>query len=159
MRREPAQNCLATIQFLYLDELPYFMQSMPGRWSGSPQPAPLEGFLYRAVENIEDQDGTPQTVESRIRLWDSARLSIISKMDIPAGEQEYLDIAVRCDDDEEAYGLNNESYVYNWRNPKWRLPKGRYLAEVTVRSAGDKISRQFVINNDLSRDEFRIDPR
>jgi hypothetical protein len=78
-------------------------------------------------------------------------------MSIPAGEQEELDIAVRCDDEVEAYGWNNESYQNNWRNSQWKLEKGRYIVEVTVRSAGGKVSRRFVLNNDLSREEFRLE--
>jgi hypothetical protein len=80
-------------------------------------------------------------------------------MDIPAGVTEELDIAVRCDDDVEAYGFNNDSYApqYLWRNAQWRLPQGSFIAEVIIRSSGETVSERFLINNDLSRDEFRIE--
>lgn len=90
-------------------------------------------------------------------LWDSARLSIVSKIDIPAGEEEDLDLAVRCDDDSECYGFNNESYRYNWRNPHWHLPQGRYRVEVTLRSSGQKIAQHFLLCNDSSLGDFRLE--
>ena len=98
------------------------------------------------------------SIQGDITLWDTARLSIMSKMDIPAGEQEDLDIAVRCDSDSDAYGFNNESYQFAWKHKRWKLPKNRYLVEVTVRSSGHKVSQRFLMNNDLSRDEFRLEP-
>ena len=146
MRREPAQNCLGTIQFLYLDGTKYFMESMPARWAGSTEATPLLGRITMG-----------EVVHGNIELWDTARLSIVSKMDIPAGEQEDIDVAVRCDDDVDAYGFNNESYRTNWRNERWRVPKGRYLVEVTIRSAGQKISKRFLLNNDSRRDQFRLE--
>src|ERR1019366_9560561 len=94
----------------------------------------------------------------QIVLWDSARLSIVSKMDIPAGEQEDIDIVVRCDDDLDCYGFNNESYRFNWRNPRWRIPQGRYRIEVVVRSAGKKIRQRFLLYNEPIRDASRLQP-
>lgn len=146
MRRESAENCLGTIQFLYLDGGKYFVNPMPARWTGSPEAAPLRG---RLIDNMASQ--------YQIELWDVTRLSIISKIDIPAGEQEDLDVAVRCDDDLDCYGFNNASYRFNWRNEEWKLPRGRYRVDVTVRSAGQKISQRFLINNDLRRDQFRLE--
>lgn len=92
-----------------------------------------------------------------MEVWDPARMSLVSKMDIPAGEQEDLDVVVRCDDDDDCFGFNNDSYRTNWKNDQWKLPKGRYLVEVTVRSAGQKISATFGLNNDSRRDQFRLE--
>jgi hypothetical protein len=72
-------------------------------------------------------------------------------------KNEDLDLAVRCDDDTEAYGWNNESYWSGWKNKKWTLGKGRYMIEVTVRSAGQKVVGRFLLNNDHGRDQFRIE--
>jgi hypothetical protein len=145
MRRESAENCLATIRFLYLDGTSFFKDPMPGRWAGSPEATPLRGSLH---------SGHSATM---IEIWDTSRLSIISKIDIPAGEQEDLDIAVRCDNDVEAYGYNNDSYQHAWKNKNWMLPKGRFIVEVTIRSAGEKMVRRFRLNNDLTRDQFRLE--
>ena len=146
MRRESAENCLGTIQFLYLDGTKYFTEPMPARWTGSPEATPLRGVLTSG-----------NVIRGEIVLWDTARLTIVSKMDIPAGEQEDLDIVVRCDDDLDCYGFNNDSYRADWKNEKWKLPKGRYRVEVTIRSAGQKIAKSFLLNNDSRRDQFRLD--
>jgi hypothetical protein len=147
MKRDAARNCLGTIQFLYLDGTKYFTDPMPGRWAGSPEAVPINGRVTNAGAYVGE-----------VMLWDPVRLTVISKMDIPAGEQEDLDLVIRCDDEPDAYGWNNDSYRFNWRNPNWRLPKDRYYAEVTVRSEGQKISKRFLINNDLTRDQFRLEP-
>lgn len=142
MGREPAQDCIGTITFLYLDDRRrLFTDDMPGRWAGSPEPVALRGVVGTAP----------------LLLWDPARLSIISKMNVPAGEQEDLDVVVRLDDESDAYGWNNESYQNAWRNPNWRLDKGRYVLQVTIRSAGQKVSERFLLNNDLDRRQFRLE--
>jgi hypothetical protein len=141
MKRESAHDCLGTIRFLYLDGAAYFKEAMPARWAGSPEATPLRRVAANAP----------------IIIWDPVRLSVISKMNIPPGEQEHLDVAVRCDDDAEAYGFNNESYRFAWKNENWTLPKGRYLVEITVRSAGEKIAKKFLLNNDLAPNQFRIE--
>jgi hypothetical protein len=144
MRRESAQSCSGIVKFMYAsDGTALFTEGMPARWASSPELIPLTGTVG---------SNTP------VAIWDPSRLSVISKIDIPAGEQEDLGTVVRCDDEIEAYGFNNESYQFNWRNPKWKLAKGRYLVEVTIRSAGQKACRSFMLNNDLSRDQFRLDP-
>jgi hypothetical protein len=53
-------------------------------------------------------------------------------------------------------GSNNDSYRFAWRNPKWKLPQGRYRVEIIVRSAGQKISKTFLLYNDPARDDFRL---
>jgi hypothetical protein len=146
MRRESAENCLGTVQFLHLDGTRYFTGSMPARWTGSPEATPLLGLLTSGGVILGD-----------IALWDPARLSIVSKMDIPAGEQEDLDIVVRCDNDLDCYGFNNDSYRARWKNEQWMLPKGRYRVEVTVRSAGQKLSKRFLLDNESRRDQFRLE--
>lgn len=147
MKREAAIDCLGTVEFLRLDHTEVFGKPMPGRWSGSPECVPLTGVLHQA-------GGLPPLP---IQLWDNARLSIISKMNIPAGEKEQLDLVVRCDEDEDAFGFNNESYQHRWRNPNWRLPKGRYLIRVTIRSSGQVERGTFLLNNDFGINEFRLD--
>ena len=108
-------------------------------------------YLHIALPSDQEYDDGGHPAQ------DTSRLTIISKMDIPPGEQEDLDLAVRCDDDSEAYGCNNESYWSGWKNKKWTLVKGRYIIEVTVRSAGQKVVGRFLLNNDHGRDQFRLE--
>jgi len=98
MKRETARSCLGTVQFKYSDGTNYFSEAMPARWAGSPEATPLQGVV-----------STQNKITGEVVLWDAARISVISKMDIPAGEQEDLDISVRCDAESDAYGFNNES--------------------------------------------------
>jgi hypothetical protein len=94
---------------------------------------------------------------TKFQIWDPNRMAMASEMSIPAGESEDLDIAIRCDSDAEAYGWNNQSYQPPfWKNPRWKLDKGRYRVRVTVRSAGSKVERLFHLNNDGQRTDFRL---
>lgn len=131
------------MRFLYLDRTPFYTEAMSGRWASSPEPIPLSGTV---------SDGETFSV------IDLTRMSLTSRVDIPAGEGEDLDIAARCDDESDAYGFNNKSYSHQWRNPAWKLPKGRYLVAITVRSEGQHAHETFLVNNDLGRDHFRLEP-
>ena len=142
LKRESARNCRATLRFLHLDGTEYITDGMPGRWVASVEPVSPQ------IQLANGQLGT---------LFDLARLNQASEIDIPAGESELLDVATRCDAESDAFGFNNESYQHRWRNPRWRLPTGRYLVEVTVRSEGQKVTETFLLNNDHSREQMRLD--
>ena len=43
-----------------------------------------------------------------------------------------------------------------WRNPEFKLPKGRYLVKVTIRSAGEDVSQVFTLENSVARQHFRL---
>jgi hypothetical protein len=91
-------------------------------------------------------------------IADPQRFSQTSEIDIPPGESELLDVAVRFGAEEECYGWNNEGYLHGWRNPNWQLPKGRYVVTVTVRTTGRKEARTFYLDNNRTRAEFRLEP-
>jgi hypothetical protein len=84
---------------------------------------------------------------------------LTSRIDVPPGETQRLDVAARFDAEDECYGWNNESYFSDpiWRNPEWRLNAGRYLVKVTIISAGDKCIGLFRLINDVSRLDFRLE--
>src|SRR5579863_3214847 len=42
MRRESAENCLGTVRFLKPDGTNYFAESMPARWTGSPEATSIQ---------------------------------------------------------------------------------------------------------------------
>ena len=132
------------LRFLHVDGSEYITNGMPGRWVASVEPVAPQ------LQLSNGQVGT---------LLDIARLNMTSEIDIPAGESEPLDVAVRCDEESDAFGFNNESYQHRWRNPRWKLPTGRFLVEVTVRSEGQKITETFLLNNDHLREQFRLEGR
>lgn len=90
----------------------------------------------------------------------NVRLSVRSQVDIAPGESEPLDVAVRLNDEEDAFGWNNASYQPPyWRNPAWRLPGARYRVTVTVKTQGQEWTQEFALNNESSREQFRLTGR
>lgn len=143
MQRQSARDCRATLHFLREDKSPFIERPMPGRWAGSVQPVPLQGVIRSSGETIE--------------LYDIARLSADSRIHIPAGESESLDVAVRFSDSSNAFGWTNESYRYEGsRHPGFTLPKGRYVVDILVQSEGVKKQERFRLENDHTIKEFRL---
>lgn len=145
MSRNVAIHGGATITFHHLDGQNVFGRAMQGRWSSSPEPVPLSLFVEGKTEGF---------------LVDPSRLTLVSRMEIPVGEAEILNVAGRFDQENECYGWSNESYFSNpqWRNPNWRLLGGRYLVKVTVASAGEKCTGIFRLINDAPQNAFRLEP-
>lgn len=48
------------------------------------------------------------------------------------GDSAILDIFVKYDNDNEAYGWNNEAYLHNWRTPYYQLDPGDYDIEIIL---------------------------
>lgn len=144
MQRQSARDCRATLHFHHEDKTPFIAGPMPGRWAGSVQPVPLEGVIRPSMETIE--------------IHDIARLTADSRIHIPAGEAEGLDVAVRFPEVTDAFGWTNGSYRYNGRHPGFTLPAGRYLVDILVQSEGVKKQQHFRLENDHTINEFRLAP-
>ena len=144
MQRQSARDCRATLQFLRGDASPFIARSMPGRWAASVQPVPLEGVIHPSGQEIE--------------IHDIARLTADSRIHIPAGETENLDVAVRFPGATDAFGWTNESYRYGGCHPGFTLPTGRYLVDILVQSEGVKRQERFRLENDHTIGEFRLSP-
>ena len=141
MSRNAAQQCTGHIVFRHLDGQDVFGRTMLIRWTGADQPLPLT-FLFEGKE---------------AQVIDPGRITLEQRMDVYAGTEETLDVACRYDEEEECYGWNNESFFCAWRNPQWKLAKGRYLVDVTVLSSGQKCKGLFRLVNDVSRPDFRLE--
>jgi hypothetical protein len=77
--------------------------------------------------------------------------------DIYPGDSEPLDVAMRVDQEVDAYGWHNETYFYhNWRNPQRKLDHERYLVEVIVTSSGRKRRGVFHLDNDGPFTDFHL---
>ena len=142
MLRTPALQCRAAISFHYFDDHnDIFGRAMEGRWSGSPEPVPIA-----LAQNAEGQ------LLALIPEWRG--------VDVLPGDREHLDIFVRGDDDEECYGWNNDSYFCTppWRNPQWKLSRGRYLVKVNITSSGQKFTKWFRLENSGDRTSCRLEP-
>jgi hypothetical protein len=143
MQRAAALQCRGEITFHHLDGQDVFGRRMTVRWSSSPQPVGSQ---------VTDLKGQIQFV-----IQDFARTAE-ARMDVYPGEEEILDIAARFDEEPDCYGWNNDAYLFNWRNPNWRLSSGRYLVRVVITSSGQKCFGKFRLINDVSRTDFRLEP-
>lgn len=145
MQRQSARDCRAALHFLRQGMTPFIERPMPGRWAASDQPVPLQGVIPSSEEIIQ--------------IYDVARLNATSRIHIPAGEAEELDVAVRFPTETDAFGWTNESYRYaGYRHPRFKLPANRYLVDIVVRSEGVKKQQRFRIENDHTIEEFHIRP-
>jgi hypothetical protein len=126
---------------------------MEGRWSTSPEPTLIE--LNGEVDLGTEIGKRPV----KLYMRDPSRVTPFSRIDIHAGESVLLDVAVRLDQDQECYGWNNWSFWSTppWRNPEWRLEKGRYLVEVMVTSSGQTRRGVYRLINDVPRSDFRLE--
>jgi hypothetical protein len=93
------------------------------------------------VAHIQTPDGTVPILTNPEELKNT--------VDIYPGDTEQLDVAIRVDQEDYAYGWNNETYFHpNWRNPDRQLNHERYLIRVMVTSSGRRCTRSFRIDND-----------
>jgi hypothetical protein len=143
MQRTAALQCRGEVTFHHLDGQNVFGRAMPIRWSNSPQPI---------ANQIVDPDGN-----ARFQILDFARAAAESVMDVYPDEEKVLDVVVKCDDEADCYGWNNDAYFFNWRNPNWKLPRGRYLVRVVITSSGQKCVRVVRLVNDVERMDFRLE--
>jgi hypothetical protein len=92
--------------------------------------------------------------------FDPRKFDHFSRVDVYPGETELLNIASRFDNEDDCFGWSNESFYVPplWRNPNWKLPKGRYLVHVVIISAGEKCDSVFRLINDMGMQDFRLEP-
>jgi hypothetical protein len=141
--RNAAMQCGGHVQFYHLDNgSPVFSMPMLIRWASSDEP-----LSFQMLPNGQ-----------LVQLFDSAKYNAAFLRNCFPGGKETVDIATRFDNDEECYGWCNESYLPSkgWRNPDWKLPKGRYLVRVVILSAGEKVSDIFQLENSVARQHFRL---
>jgi hypothetical protein len=144
--RLAATQCRGRISFHHLDDgQDIFGRKMPIRWSGTDEPA------YPEILHQGEVWG---------KIFDPRRLTLVKTEDVYPGSHRRLDVAAKFDNDIECYGWSNESYFSKpiWRNPRWRLPKGRYLVKVSVMTSGESVEQMFRLINDVPRKDFRLIP-
>lgn len=130
----------AEISFRRIDGTLFFGRPMTGRWADSPEPR---------LAHVQTPTGTVPALTNPEELK--------ATVDIYPGDVEILDVAVKVDKEQEAYGWNNESFFHlNWRNQQRQLNHERYLVEVTVTSSGRKSRASFRIDNDGPFAAFRL---
>jgi hypothetical protein len=145
--RQPALRCHGKVSFYRLDGQPIFDRGMTIRWTGEGHPEPIPIPIFSPEGKV--LGGIPDL-----------RFSLVPKVDIAPGQSEKLGIAARFEDDKECYGWCNDNYFSHprWRNPKWQLDRGCYLAEVVVVCAGASVRQLFRLINEGTREDFRLEP-
>ncbi len=144
LSRNTALHCSGLITFYHLDGQNVFGRSMQARWVSVWEPLPIQIVAQ----------GHPT-----MYMFDPVRLAPEMYRDIYSGESEQLDLAVRFDDDEECYGWCDDNYLSDpqWRNPAWKLDKGRYLVKIEIRSSSTKRCDIFRLINDIPINNFRLE--
>jgi hypothetical protein len=143
--RTAAMQCSGEIQFHHItDGAPVFARPMPIRWAGSDEPLSHQVLSDGRVA----------------RMFDPTKYNAAFRRDCYPGSKETMDVAARFDDDKECYGWSNETYLpgKGWRNNDWRLPPGRYLVTLKVRTAGEEVIAAFQLENSVGREHFRLMP-
>ena len=141
--RNPAIGCHGWITFHALDGRDLFDKRMPIRWA----------------DNLEPVIQDPKTCKAMGIDWDKMRTGgpwDIPPGDLTDGEYGNLDVVFRAKSDSECHGWNNDSYLFNWRNPEWKLDKGRYLAKIVIRTGGQSFTEIFEIMNQGRYEDFRL---
>lgn len=68
-----------------------------------------------------------------------------------------LDAVLKEEGDNDCWVFSNESYVHDWKNPAWRLPKGEYVLRFTVYYEAGTAVADFLLNNaGPSRDDITL---
>jgi hypothetical protein len=143
--RDAAMQCYGHIDFYHHEDgIPVLSKAMPIRWSGSDEPV-----SYQMMPNGEFA-----------QLFDPTKYNAAFHRNCFPGTKELIDVAARFDNDDDCYGWSNEYTLpgKGWRNPDWKLPKGRYLVKVTVYYSGEPVSIVFQLENSVARQHFRLIP-
>ena len=118
-----------------------FVTDMPLRWSGTPEPTPMQVKIGSQVGEIVDH----------------FRYYLEQKVNIPAGQSRKLDLAAQFDNEQECYGWSNESYFSSpkWRNPARKLDTDTYRVQISLFHLGGTYS----FSCDLVRQSGKIELR
>ena len=124
--RSSAQQLSAAIRFVQID------QTMKGRWASTLELAQANPLDYLKLANFPD----PITI-------------------FP-GESTFLDIFVKYENESEAYGWNNESYLHNWRTPYHKLTTGTHQIEITLSGVNAQRKNTFTAHIQPTIDNTKI---
>lgn len=144
MARNAAPQCYGMITFYHLDGQNVFGRVMEIRWSNAPEPIPTQVTF----------DG------HKLSFFDYQRFQTAQRIDLHPGDRGEFAVVARFDNEAACWGWSNESYFCAniWRNEKWELREGRYLIKVSVHSGGEYVSDVFRLVNDVSIDDYRLEP-
>ena len=158
--RESAQSCRAWITFYHLDGNRVYDREMHARWSETPEP----NVVVTEVSGNRTQADHPTAAPKDLMTIGGSSdrpcfvrlVNVQETIDIPPGEHAKVDVVFRMADEDDCYGWCNDSYLYNWKHPGWRLEKGRYIAKVRVKTGGKEWVDTFLVENSVPYGDFRL---
>ena len=139
---DTAFACEGTITFFTGDGKRLHDRNLSIRWVGNPEPLKFE------LDPQGERVWLPEPLLEHISLTTN----------IAPDKAAPLDIAVREDDDPNAYGWNHESYIHNWKHPDFVIPQGRYIIEARIQSGSQQAFGRFYLINGPTIEEFVIKP-
>lgn len=131
--RSPAWAARATLDF-FDDQWAHILGPIDARWPG--QPEPVNNVLRNGKwENLLDP-----------------RLVFVGKRDDvhfheSRQDRVWINIALKFEGDFAFYVFSNESYLFNWCNPEWRLSGPAYYVRVRVACETGITERAFRLTN------------
>lgn len=137
--RSYAIGCKGWITFHYPDDYrSVFSHPVALRWDDTPEPKP---------NTVQVPEGIIAVPAYTPKVYD-----------IPTGECTTTAILYREDGDQNCFVWNNDSYLFGFKHPEWRLEKGRFIARVRVKTGGREFFGYFVVFNEELYINFRIEP-
>lgn len=137
--RDPALSCQAWIAFHhYPDGGAVFGDIMEGRWSEAPPPEVVP-------------------IAAHGRLVGKGLGARNARYDIHPTDQPHIDVVIKLEGEDRCYGWTAESYVQDWKHPRWSLGPGRYITLVKLRTAWEEVREAFLLSNDTGMTDFRLE--
>jgi len=104
--------------------------SLIGKWDRGPEPL------------------GPITEDHLSAVWPSL-IPFGEHVNIRPGIPESFCLVVK-DKEDSCYAFSGESYLYNYKNPKWQLPLGNFIVDVEIKSGNAKKRSKFLLKNEGS---------
>jgi len=118
------------IQFSFKDASGKQLFSLKGKWDRGPEPL------------------GPIRKDYMSEIWPSL-IPFGEHVNIKQGIPESFCLVVK-DNEEPCYAFSGESYLYNYKNPKWKLSLGDFILEVEIKSGNAKRLSKFLLKNNGS---------
>jgi hypothetical protein len=135
--RRPAWACEARITIVEPIDALGASPTIIARWTSQPEPVtPTDGGL----------------------ALDPGKMILARRMDVFSHHAERVAVVLKYEGDSDYYLFSNESYLFEGgKNPKWRLPEGRYRLRISVsHENGESVTDLRLENSGRSRNEVKI---
>lgn len=120
-----AHDCRINIEFR--DSKNQQLFSLVGKWDRLPEPlGPIEAGGWSKV-------------------W-PALIPYAENLSVRPGDSESFCLVLK-DNEDSCYAYNADSYLFNYKNPRWQLPIGEYFVDIEIKSENAKKCESFLVRN------------